>query len=102
MSDFGAVADYGKARLGWTNDEPSTDHAERAVQLTESAATLPADNRAVPLILTEALVHAELAVADAQHTANLIAYLAISERRGATDDAHKDLDERVRERLDLA
>jgi len=101
MSDFGAVADYGKQHLGWTAGEAMTDHAERAVQLLDSASKLTDDNSELPLILTEAHVHADLAIAENQHTANLIAYLAISESRGARDDAHKELDERVRERLDL-
>lgn len=41
------------------------------------------------------------AIADSQHTANLVAYLTISEGRGARDAKHFELELVVRERLGL-
>jgi hypothetical protein len=103
MTDFSAVADYGARHLGWREQpEPTTDHAERSVQLLASAAKLTDDNTELPLILSEAQVHATLAAAENQHTANLIAFLTLLETRGVMTTAYKDIDERVRERLDLA
>lgn len=68
MSDFSAVAQYGKERLGWTDErQPVYENDQRVLQLLESAATLPAENAQVALILAEAQVHATLACADAQN-----------------------------------
>lgn len=41
-------------------------------------------------------------VASEAHTANLLAYLAIAEARGAKDDATHALDDKIRARLGLS
>jgi hypothetical protein len=60
--------------MGWPEPTTATiDHAERATQLLESASTLVIGNPQVAAILAEAQVHATLAAADEQRTANMIA-----------------------------
>ena len=53
------------------------------------------------LILAEAQVLATLALAEQQRIANLIAYVAICEKRGAADAAYHLLDHSAREGLGL-
>lgn len=78
----------------------AVDHKAEAEDFLESgfrATNSDAETRCVG----QAHVHAVLYLADQQRIANLIAYLAIAEARGAKDPGYRALEAQIRERLGL-
>lgn len=83
--------------------QPIHSHATIAADILDASSVerLDPDDLDLREALAYAQVEATLALAEEQVTANLLAYLAIAERRGAKDQAAYDLDEQIRGRLGL-
>lgn len=75
-----------------------TDHKAEAERNLGTDNWSPGEHAAVEV----AQVHAMLYLAEQQRIANLIAYAAICQARGARDDAYLKLDQSVREGLGIA